>query len=33
MTGGRAEAVISIKQPLFCKSRYEQAGHLAFMLR
>ena len=22
-----------IKQPLFCKSRYEQAGHLAFMFR
>jgi formylglycine-generating enzyme required for sulfatase activity/serine/threonine protein kinase len=22
-----------IKQPFFCKSRYEQAGHLAFMLR
>jgi len=22
-----------IKQLLFCKSRYEQAGHLAFMLR
>ena len=22
-----------IKQPHFCKSRYEQAGHLAFMLR
>ena len=23
----------AIKQPLFCKSRYEQAGHLAFMFR
>jgi hypothetical protein len=23
----------AIKQPLLCKSRYEQAGHLAFMLR
>ena len=22
-----------IKQPLFCKCRYEQAGHLAFMFR
>jgi hypothetical protein len=25
--------VLSIKQPLFCKCRDEQAGHLAFMFR